>query len=261
MTRTDKLADFAAFARLLADAARRETLECEGLAVEDKGHDGWFDPVTEADRGAEKVIRQLIEYRYPSHGISGEEFPERPAQSPWRWSLDPIDGTRAFICGLPSWTTLIALLEEGRPVLGLIDVPRVGERYVGWGDTALLLTGKAERPIRASGCTRLAEARFATTDPFLFAGTEAEGFARVRAAVRLTRYGWDAYAYARVAAGTVDLVVESGLKPHDWNALVPLVRAAGGAVANWEGGKDLSAGRIVAAASEALLEEACRALA
>ena len=257
---TDKLADFAAFARLLADAARRETLDRDGLPFEDKGHEGWFDPVTEADRGAERVIRRLIEYRHPSHGISGEEFPERPAQSPWRWSLDPIDGTRAYICGLPSWTTLIALLEDGRPVLGLIDVPRVGERYLGWAGTALLISPKGERAVRASGCTRLGEARFATTDPFLFSGAEAEAFERIRAAARLTRYGWDAYAYARVAAGTLDLVVESGLKPHDWNALVPVIRAAGGAVANWEGGEDLSGGRIVAAASQELLERTCALL-
>lgn len=258
---TDKLAAFAAFAGTLADAARRETLERAAFSVEDKGHVGWFDPVTEADRGAERVIRQLIEYRHPSHGIKGEEFPDRPAQSGWTWSLDPVDGTRAYICGLPSWTTLIALLENGRPVLGLIDVPRVGERYVGWGGTAVLVQGSRETPLRASGCASLADARVATTDPYLFEGAEAERFERIRRAARLTRYGWDAYAYARVAAGTIDLVVESGLKPHDWNALVPVIRAAGGAVANWEGGADLSAGRIVAAASEALLEEAVRALA
>ena len=259
MTRPDKLSDHAAFARLLADAARRETLDRAVPAIEDKGHEGWFDPVTDADRGAERVIRQLIEYRHPSHGICGEEFPDRPAQSPWTWSLDPIDGTRAYICGLPSWTTLIALLEEGRPVLGLIDVPRVGERYIGWGDKAVLIDRNGETAIRAGGCTRLAEARLATTDPFLF--DDPAPFERLRAASRLTRYGWDAYAYARVAAGTLDLVVESGLKPHDYNALVPLVRAAGGAVSNWQGGEDLSAGSIVAAATRELLDEACALLA
>ena len=249
------LSDFAAFARLLAQAARRETLD-RAFTVENKESEGRFDPVTEADRGAEKVIRQLIEYRYPSHGIHGEEFPDRAAHSPWTWSLDPIDGTRAYICGLPSWTTLIGLLEDGAPVLGLVDAPRVGECYVGYGDRAVLTAGGAERPLRASGCASLAEARLSTTDPHLLSPSELEGFERVRRAARVTRFGWDAYAYTRVAAGTIDLVIESGLKPHDYNALVPIVRAAGGAVANWSGEPDLSHGRILAAASEELLEEA-----
>ncbi|HEX8667417.1 MAG TPA: inositol monophosphatase family protein [Allosphingosinicella sp.] len=255
------LPDFAAFARLLADAARRETLDRAGFSVENKlGEAGW-DPVTEADRGAERVIRQLIEYRYPSHGIVGEEFPDRPAQSPWSWSLDPVDGTRAYVCGLPSWTTLIALLDAGEPVLGLVDVPRVGERYIGYGGTAVLVQGKEERALRVSGCRSLCEARFATTDPYMFHGADRERFERLRDQAQVTRFGWDAYAYARVAAGTIDLVVEAGLKPHDYNALVPLVRAAGGVVSNWQGGDRLDEGKIVAAASRELLDEACALLA
>ncbi len=205
-------------------------------------------------------IRRLIEARFPDHGIAGEEFPDRPAAGRWSWSIDPIDGTRAYICGLPSWTTLIALLDEGRPVLGVVDVPRLDELYLGHSRQARILGGGGDRRLATSGCLRIQDARLSTTDPYLFEGAEAEGFERLRRSARLTRYGLDAYGYALVAAGSLDIVAESGLKPHDYNALVPLVRAAGGSVSNWSGGSDLSAGQIVAAASEGLLEEACRLL-
>jgi myo-inositol-1(or 4)-monophosphatase len=262
MTMTETLADFADFAATLAAAARAETLKwAAGLEqVEDKNEGGAFDPVTAADRAAEQAMRRLIEARFPDHGISGEEFGDRPGACAYGWSLDPIDGTRAFVCGLPSWVTLIALLKNGRPVLGLIDAPRLGELYVGHGEEAVLIAAGGRRALAASGCASLAEARLSTTDPFLFDAAGAVGFERLRRGARLTRYGWDGYAYARLAAGSLDLVVESGLKPHDHNALVPLIRAAGGAVANWQGGADLGPGRIVAAASQALLEEACALL-
>jgi myo-inositol-1(or 4)-monophosphatase len=258
----EDLETFASFARDLARAARRETLRgCRaGLeGVENKLAAG-FDPVTEYDRNSEAAIRRLIEARFPDHGIAGEEFADRPAAGRWSWSLDPIDGTRAYICGLPSWTTLIALLDEGEPVLGLVDVPRLDELYLGYAACARMFGSAEERRLATSGCRRVEAARLSTTDPYLFQGDEAQGFERLRRSARLTRYGLDAYAYALVAAGSLDIVAESGLKPHDYNALVPLVRAAGGAVSNWSGGSDLSAGQIVAAASEALLEEACRLL-
>jgi myo-inositol-1(or 4)-monophosphatase len=254
---------FAEFARSLARAARRETLAgcAAGLAgVENKLAEG-FDPVTEHDRNSELAMRRLIEERFPGHGIQGEELPDRPAGSRWSWSLDPIDGTRAYICGLPSWTTLIALLDEGQPVLGLVDVPRLDELYLGHGGGAWRFGAGAEaRRLATSACRRIEEARLSTTDPYLFEGAEAAGFERLRRKARLTRYGLDAYGYALVAAGTLEIVAESGLQPHDYNALVPLVRGAGGAVSNWSGGTDLAAGQIVAAANEALLEQACRLL-
>jgi myo-inositol-1(or 4)-monophosphatase len=207
------------------------------------------------------AIRRLIEVRFPEHGIAGEEFPDRPAAGRWSWSLDPIDGTRAYVCGLPSWTTLIALLDEGEPVLGVIDVPRLDELYLGHGYEARMFGPEGQaRSLATSACRDIGEARLSSTDPYLFEGAEAEGFERLRRSARLTRYGLDAYAYALLAAGSLDVVAESGLKPHDYNALVPLVRASGGAVSNWSGGTDLSAGQIVAAASEALLEQACRLL-
>lgn len=259
----DELAYFAGFARSLADVAREETLPrwMEAGAARNKAGEGRFDPVTEADIAAERAIRAVIEREHPDHGVAGEEFPDRPAEGPWTWSLDPIDGTRSFVCGMPTWVTLIGLLRDGAPVLGVIDVPRLDERYIGFGDTAVLTTAGGERALRTSGCTSLADARFSATDPFLFAGDEQHAFERLRSRVRTTRYGHDGYAYARLAAGSIDLVVESGLQPYDYNALIPVIRAAGGSVGNWDGGGDMSQGRIVAAATRELFEEAVRVLA
>jgi len=248
---------FAAFASRLADAARAVTLLAAERTVEDKSKGGVFDPVTEADRDAERAMRALIEAEYPDHGIAGEELADRRTGGAYLWSLDPIDGTRSFICGLPTWTTLIALLEEGAPILGLIDAPRLDERYVGDGKHAWL-NGE---PLRTSACKSLGEARLSTTDPYLFRGDEAAGFARLRGAVRVARYGHDAYGYARLAAGTVDLVAESGLKPHDWNALVPVIRGAGGVIGNWRGGADLGDGQVLAAATPELFDQAVASLA
>lgn len=251
----EALADFAC---ALADAARAVTLPAAdaACAFEDKGAGAGFDPVTAADREAERVMRTLIEANHPDHGIDGEEYGSRPGRGRYSWSLDPIDGTRAFICGLPGWTTLIALLADGVPTIGLIDTPMVGERYLGVDGAARLITPSGERTLRTSGCRTLAEARLATTDPYLFGGAEAEAFARLRDGVRLTRFGFDAYAYARLAAGSIDLVAESGLKPHDVNALVPVIQGAGGVVGNWQGEADLGGGDILAAASRDLFDAA-----
>ena len=247
------------FAHRLADAARIETMARfrETLETGNKDERGGFDPVTEADRAAERAMRALIEAEYPDHGIAGEEYPDRPAQGRYVWSLDPIDGTRAFICGMPTWVTLIALLEDGKPVAGLIDAPAIGERYSGLGSAAAFGHHGA---VRVSDCKSLAEARFSTTDPYLFRGEEAACFERVRASVRTTRYGFDGYAYARLAAGGIDLVMESGLKPYDYNALIPVIRAAGGTVGDWRGGENWSEGRILAAATPDLFDEAVRAI-
>lgn len=250
--------EFAEFATRLADAASTVTLPaCEQLHdVEDKNAGGVFDPVTAADRSAEQAMRALIEAAHPGHGISGEEFPDRPAQGRHAWSLDPIDGTRSFICGLPSWTTLIALLEDGAPVLGLIDAPRLDERYLGYDDSAW----RNGSPIRTSQCRRLADAKLLTTDAYLFADAELAAFDRIRRSVRLTRFGHDGYGYARLAAGGVDVIVESGLKSYDWHALAPVVRGAGGLIGNWRGEPDCSSGQVVAAATRELFDETVRLL-
>jgi len=258
-----ELAGLADFACTLADAARAVTLPAARLAqeIENKAAGGAFDPVTAADRAAEEVIRALITAQHPDHGVDGEEFESTPGAGRYCWSLDPIDGTRAFICGLPGWTTLIALLDEGAPVIGLIDAPMVGERYLGDGARSRLIAASGTHELRTSACASLAEARLATTDPYLFDGANAAAFDRLRRAARLTRYGFDAYAYARLAAGGIDLVAETGLKPHDYHALVPVISGAGGVVGNWRGGDDLSGGDVLAAANRDLFEAAVASLA
>ena len=250
------MTQFADFACLLADQARSAISAADPASrnkVEGSGH---YDPVTEADLAAEQRMRALIEAHHPDHGIAGEEFPERIGAGRFVWSLDPIDGTRAFVCGLPSWTVLIALLDGGEPVVGLIDSPPMDERYLGDGAESILISAGRRKKLATSACRLLCEARMTTTDPYLFTGARQDGFGRLRSRARLTRYGYDAYGYARLAAGTVDLVAESGLKPHDYNALIPVIRGAGGTVGNWSGGEDLSGGDIVAAATRELYDEA-----
>jgi myo-inositol-1(or 4)-monophosphatase len=258
----EKLTDFEAFAGRLAGASRVETLRvwADGPPIEDKGGQGAFDPVTEGDRAAERAMRALIEQHHPDHGIIGEEYPDRASQGRYCWSLDPIDGTRSFICGLPTWVTLIALLDGEAPILGVIDVPRLDERYIATEDKSRLFSSSGAEELTTSGCTSISQARLSTTDPYLFDGAEAEGFERLRRAARTTRYGHDGYAYARLAAGSLDLVVECGLKPHDYNALIPVVRGAGGFIADWSGGSDFAEGKIVAAASRELFGETLRLL-
>lgn len=226
-----------------------------GLACDNKAAAG-FDPVTEADRAAERALRAVIEARYPEHGIWGEEFGMVRADAPFRWSLDPVDGTRALVCGLPSWAVLVGLIERDRHIAGMIDLPALDECLVAV-DGETLRNGKEAR---ASGCTNLAEARLSTTDPNLFAGQELDAFERVRKTCRLTRFGLDALAYARVATGDLDLVIENGLKPHDYDALIAVVRGAGGTIGDWVGGDDFKPGLVVAAASVELYEQSVELL-
>ncbi len=224
-----------------------------GLSADNKDASA-YDPVTEADRSAERALREAIEAAFPTHGISGEEYGAVRAEAAVQWSLDPVDGTRALVCGLPSWAVLVGLIVDGEHVAGMIDLPALDE-------TLLAVDGVTERngvAVRTSGCSSLAEARLATTDPYLFA--DAAPFDRVRRVARLTRYGLDALAYARVATGDLDVVIESGLKRHDYDALVAVVRGAGGVIGNWTGGRDLSEGSVVAAASRALFDEAVAVL-
>jgi myo-inositol-1(or 4)-monophosphatase len=225
-----------------------------GLRADNKASGG-YDPVTEADRAAERALRQAIETAYPDHGISGEEYGALREEAALRWSLDPVDGTRALVCGLPSWAVLVGLVANGVHLAGMIDLPALDETLLG-------IDGETTRNgeiVRTSGCARLAEARLSTTDPHLFA--DPAPFDRVRKAVRLTRYGLDALAYARVATGDLDLVIENGLKPHDYDALVAVVRGAGGVIGSWSGGDDFGGGDVVAAASQSLYDEAVALLA
>jgi histidinol phosphatase-like enzyme (inositol monophosphatase family) len=225
-------------------------------AQSDKGAGGRFDPVTEADQKAEAAVRRLLAERRPQDGIVGEEYGAEGEDKDFVWVIDPIDGTRAFISGLPLWTTLIALRVQGRPTLGVIAQPYLGEIFVGGPSGSRLLTAAGERRLQVRPCPRLTQATLSTTDPELFDGAEAGAFAQVRAAARLARYGCDAYAYAMLAMGRMDLVIEAGLKPWDWEPLVPVVEGAGGVVRNWRGQAPDAAGQIAAAGDPACLEEA-----
>lgn len=195
-----------------------------------------FDPVTEADRGAEAAIRKLISERYPEHGVIGEEYGEDRPDAEFVWVLDPIDGTRAFISGLPMWTTLIGLRHQGRPVLGSIGQPYVGEVFIGHAGGSRLVARGQSTPIRVRECADLTNAIIATTDAdACFDGSERAAWLQVRAAAKLARMGCDAYAYAMVAMGKMDMVIEAGLKSWDIEAAIPLIEGAGGMVTNWRG--------------------------
>lgn len=252
---------FLALAHELADAARAQTLWrwSAGIPADNKAAAGW-DPVTEADREAERVMRDLISSVHPDHGVDGEEFPFKAPHGPWTWSLDPVDGTRSFVCQLPTWVTLIALLRDGEPVLGIIDAPCLSERYVGVGGQAELTRFSDRAAMHTSTCTALSDARLSTTDPNMFAGAGLDAFEHLRQRVRTVRYGFDGYAYARLAAGSLDLVVEQGLKTYDYNALIPVVRAAGGIFSDWTGGDDFEGGKVIAAATPQLHEAALELL-
>jgi histidinol phosphatase-like enzyme (inositol monophosphatase family) len=217
-----------------------------------------FDPVTLADRGAEAEIRRLISERYPEHGVIGEEMGEDRPDAEFVWVLDPVDGTRAFVAGLPVWTTLIGLRFQGQPLLGSIGQPYVGEIYVGGPSGGRLIARDGERPLKVRKGVRLAEAIIATTDAEAgFFGPEREAWRAVRKASRLARMGCDAYAYAMVAAGAIDLVLEAHLKTWDVEAAVPVIAAAGGLVTDWRGAPiGRHGGQMAIAGDQALLDEA-----
>jgi histidinol phosphatase-like enzyme (inositol monophosphatase family) len=206
-----------------------------GLADKGPASGRGFDPVTEADKGAEAAIRKLIASRYPDHGVIGEEYGEDRPDAEFVWVLDPVDGTRAFISGLPLWTTLIGLRHRGRTIVGAIAQPFLNEVFLGSAAGTRLVTPQSETALKVRPCPGLASALTATTDPYLFTGAEAVAWTRFRQSVKLARYGADAYAYAMVAMGRLDLVIETGLKCWDIEAAVPVLAGAGGLAANWKG--------------------------
>lgn len=217
-------------------------------------------PVTIADRTAERAMRRLITAEFPEHGIIGEEYGSTRADADYIWVLDPIDGTKSFISGIPLFGTLVALAHRGRPILGVIDQPILGERWIGAKGKKTTLNGKR---VASRDCARLDAATLFTTSPDLFAKHEATSFRRLRRRVKLTRYGADCYAYALLASGFIDLVVEAGLKAYDFCALAPVIEGAGGSITDWQGKPlDLdSDGRVVAGGDKGLAEKARTVLA
>jgi inositol-phosphate phosphatase/L-galactose 1-phosphate phosphatase/histidinol-phosphatase len=250
---------FLALAGELADAARAAIRPAfrTPLAIEEKPD---LTPVTAADRAAEAAMRRLIEARYPAHGIIGEEFGAVREAAEFVWVLDPIDGTKSFISGVPLFGTLIALMRGGRPLIGIIDQPILRERWVGAGGRQTTLNGM---PVRCRSCPELAAATLFATTPEMFKGPDAAAFARLAAAAKLVRFGADCYAYGLVAAGFVDLVVEASLKPYDFCAMIAIVEGAGGVASDWRGrALDLgSDGRILVAGDRRAHEAALALLA
>ncbi len=265
--------DFAAFVERLAQVSGEVILPFfrSAIRAEDKSPGGVFDPVTEADRGAEAAMRRLISQTFPAHGVIGEEYGRDRPEAEYVWVLDPIDGTKNFVSGLPTWGTLIGLMHHGRPVYGMMAQPFTRERFHGDGKRARLRTlapthGEAPpsewatRSLHTRSCASLAEATLMTTSPMLIGEADLAAYRRVERQVRLTRYGGDCYAYCALAGGFVDLVIETNLKPHDIVALVPIIEGAGGVVTTWDGEDAAAGGRILAAGDRALHEEARRVL-
>jgi myo-inositol-1(or 4)-monophosphatase len=250
--------DFASFVDMLATHSGDAILPFfrTSLAARDKSTNGSFDPVTEADRAGEVAMRRLINANFPSHGIVGEEFGIERREAEYIWVLDPIDGTKAFICGLPTWGTLIGLTRHGHPVYGMMNQPFSHERFSGDGKVARYEGPAGRRLLRVRDCPSVSRAVISTTHPGMMAPAERLRYDRLEARAKLSRYGGDCYAYAMLAAGHIDLVVESGLKPYDIAAMIPIVEGAGGIVTSWSGGDASGGGDVIAAGDRRAHEEA-----
>ena len=245
--------DLIRVAHLLADAARPETLRLfrvPGLVADDKSSAGAvYDPVTEADRAAEKAMRAVLARERPDDGIIGEEFGTRAGSSGLTWVLDPIDGTRGYMSGTPTWGVLISVADATGPLFGVIDQPYIGERFIGGFGRAEVTGPHGTAQLATRRSRAFQDATLLTTFPEVGTALEGRAFARVSQQVRLTRYGMDCYGYALLAAGQVDLVIEAGLQPYDVHAPICVVQAAGGVVSNWQGGAAHHGGRVIAAAN------------
>jgi myo-inositol-1(or 4)-monophosphatase len=240
--------DFASFVDQLATASGETILPFfrTALAVENK-QAGGFDPVTQADQAGEQVMRTLIRKAFPDHGILGEEYGSERSDAEYIWVLDPIDGTKSFISGMPAWGTLIGLMRFGEPVFGMMHQPFIGERFTGDNGAARYRGPAGDRDLGVRKCAGLADAILYTTSPRLMNEADRAAFRKVENKAKLSRYGGDCYAYCMLAAGLVDLIIETEIKPHDIVPLIPIIAGAGGVVTTWENGAAQQGGRIVVA--------------
>lgn len=230
------------------------------IAVDNKAGVG-FDPVTAADRAAEAIIAKALKAQFPDHAMTGEEFGSSQVASRYRWIVDPIDGTRAFIMGSPLWGTLIGLLDGGRPILGVMDQPFTGERFFSGEKTSHLRQGRKTTLLSTRACASLGDAVLTSTHPGLFsAGRQQAILARMEKSVRMTRFGGDCYAYGLLAAGFVDIIIEPGLKSYDIAALIPIVERAGGVITTWDGSPASDGGDIIACGDKRLHEIALKTM-
>ena len=259
------MGDLEPFLHQLCDAAAVETLKLfrQPMSVENKDEIkgiSSYDPVTLADKAAEKVIRELIKDRYPEHGILGEEYGEENIGAQFCWVIDPIDGTRSYISGLPLWGTLIGLYDNGVPIAGIMHQPFTGERYLSDGSQSKLKHMNETKNIYTSTTQSINDCIMLTTSPKIFEDDELEAYERIEQACRLSRYGTDCYAYALVASGQVDLVVESNLFIYDIAALIPIIVNAGGKVTDWQGNSAAQGGQILAAGNTEIHQQAIELL-
>lgn len=252
-----------AFANRLADASgavirpyfrqRIEVVHKPGMRA--------FDPVTEADKGGERAIRAIIQRERPDDGILGEEYGETPGKNGLRWVLDPVDGTRAFITARHEWGSLIALEDNEVPVLGILDQPVLGERFIGVNGRSLLIEGEKRTPLKVRECEGLKDAILCATDPSqYFSHSQQAGFARVKAQVRMTRYAGDCYLFAALALGFIDIIIEANFNRWDVAALIPLVEGAGGLITSWDGDDCRDGKTILACGDKRVHEEAIKLL-
>jgi myo-inositol-1(or 4)-monophosphatase len=253
--------DFSTFVDHLAAVSGETILPFfrTALAVDNKKAGG-FDPVTAADRAAEQAMRALIRKNFPNHGILGEEYGSEHTEAEYVWVLDPIDGTKSFITGMVAWGTLIGLMRFGEPVFGMMNQPFTREKFSGDGGAARYRGPAGNRELRVRPCTAIGEAILSTTSPLLMNKADRASFARLEDRVRLSRYGGDCYAYCMLAAGLIDLVVETEIKPHDIVALIPVITGAGGIVTTWENGPAQAGGRIIIAGDAHIHEAALEIL-
>jgi len=254
--------DFTAFIERLASASGETIMPFfrTSLSIDNKNTGRDLDPVTEADRAAEAVMRRMIKDSFPRHGIIGEEFGAERPEAEYVWVLDPIDGTKSFISGVPLWGTLIALCHHGIPAFGMMHQPYIGERFFGDNRVAHYQGRNGKRKLSTRRCASLADATLFTTSPRLMNADDRARFEDVEAGVRLSRYGGDCYAYCMLAAGHLDLVIETELKPHDVAALIPIVTGAGGIMTTWDGDEPQQGGRIIAAGDRRAHEAALKQL-
>ncbi|MFT7521025.1 MAG: histidinol phosphatase-like enzyme (inositol monophosphatase family) [Kiritimatiellia bacterium] len=250
----NELDRYKALANRLADAAALQTVprfRTDTAPIDKGGHPSGYDPVTEADRQAEAAIRAILREEVPTHGILGEEFGILEGTAPWTWILDPIDGTRAFVSGFPSWGTLIGLMHDGaerEAIIGIIDQPWLKERWVGTPQGTTLDDRQGERAVHVRPCADIGDAIFSSTTPALFISmAERAAFTALMARTRFHRMGADCYAYGLLACGFVDLIVECQLEPYDLGGVIPVVRGAGGIITSWEGTSPVHGGTVVAA--------------
>ena len=250
-----EITELTAFALQLAQASGEAILPHfrQKLSVDNKLGKGW-DPVTEGDRAAERTIRALIEKHYPTHGIIGEEYGTKQGSSAYTWVLDPIDGTRAFVIGLPVWTTLIGLYRDSQPFLGFMNQPYVGELFYGTPQGAFFKRGSETNQIKCASPKPLAQALAGTTSPHLY--QPEDQFHKLRNATQLMRYGGDAYFFSLMAAGHMDIALDADLQIYDIAALIPIIRGAGGVIGTWDGKDENQGGNILAASCQSLFDEA-----